>query len=227
MAQALTWLLTTSQSGETISEAVHAIAGLPTTPTVQDQLLCHQTVDILTRILTVELTKKSSCDTIKKSSGDLAGKSTRDGSNNPPGDLLSACLYALLHLVQCAPANAEDKDTLDALRALLAPNSVLSLTDALPDALRAIALCVKCRIILLYDERSRDLTLFDTDIPILIQSCEDAHLRRLLFEVHFLADEQSGFLFALRDRNMRNRDKAHVNLIKVAIGGAYNYFSPA
>ncbi|KAJ6525550.1 hypothetical protein DFH09DRAFT_1188324 [Mycena vulgaris] len=83
-AQALAWLLTESQDGPTIDAAVQAIAGLPMNPRVQDQLLCRQTVDILSKILLAD----PSAEVIDKSKPDLFG----------------ACLYALLHWPLSGPS---------------------------------------------------------------------------------------------------------------------------
>jgi hypothetical protein len=209
-AQALAWLLPQSQDGPTIDAAVQAIAGLPINPPVQDQLLCRQTVDTLSKILTTE----PSTDIIDKSKPDLFG----------------ACLYALLHLVQCAPANMDDEDGPAALRALVATGGALYNLGVIRNDLRSIALCVKCRIILLLcDEQTRDAnpTLFDVDIPVHINSCTDDHLRRLLYQVRFLARNSSSshapskYLAALKDRGVPDRDKVHAQLS--SRGSNYGY----
>ncbi|KAJ7774435.1 hypothetical protein B0H14DRAFT_334978 [Mycena olivaceomarginata] len=204
-AQALAWLLSESQDLETINAAVYAIAGLVANPRTQDQLLCRPTVDTLSRILSTELTRKSD---------DTA--------------LLEACLYALLRLLQCAPAHGEEPYVIDTLRAV-ATNDALSNTNSIPADLRVLAVCVRYRIILLLgDDRLYHGTVLEADIPMLIKSCGDPYLRRLLSEVHLLLrgfgkmnqspslPQSVNFLRVLRDRNTRDLSEMHAKLIKAA-----------
>jgi hypothetical protein len=208
-AQALTWLLAESSNVDTINAAIHAIAGLPANPAVQDELLHNSTVGLLLRTLSSELTKDS-----------------------PDGDSLSSSLYAIFHLVQAAPADTEDANSAAALKALIHPGGALYVTDSLAPGIREIALCVKCRILLFLCHGTHETTVFDTEIPVLIKSCADGHLRRLLFEIHLLArppgkatnhlplsQPPSNFLAILRDRNLANRTKIHEELVKAASAG--------
>jgi hypothetical protein len=207
-AQALAWLLSESQEIETINATVYAIAGLIANPRTQDQLLCRPTVDTLSRILSTELTRRS---------GDAA--------------LLEACLYALLRLVQCAPADGEEPYVLDTLRSL-ATSGALSDTKKIPTDARAIALCVKWRIILLLgDDRLREATFFEADIPMLIKTVKDPYLRRLLSEVHLLLrgfektkrgpslPQLVDFLRILGDRHRSDLNEVHAELCKAADAG--------
>jgi hypothetical protein len=196
-AQALAWLLFESQNSKTINAAVYAIAGLVANPRTQDQLLCRPTVDNLLQIST-ELIR------------------TPDDT-----DLLKACLYALLHLVQHAPADGEDSYMTEALRALVT-SGALSVTNSIPENLRTIALCVKWRIILLLEtDRQRHALVREDEISTLIKGCRDRYLRRLLSEIYVLRRGGSGktdghpFLSqcAHRLRNHRDRQLDDINTV--------------
>ncbi|KAJ7115388.1 hypothetical protein C8R44DRAFT_794568 [Mycena epipterygia] len=205
-AQALIWLVTESPNVATINAAIRAMAGLPSNPAVQDELLHHSIVALLSRTLSSELAKVSS-DT----------------------DALGACLYAILHLIQVAPPNAEETTTSAILKALANPGGVLSATNSMPAGIREIAVCVKARIWLFLLDDLPETSLFDTDIPVLIKSCTHEHLRRLLFEVRLLAsppDKAGGasalsgthpnYRAILQVRNSANRDQVHADLVKAA-----------
>jgi hypothetical protein len=191
---------------------VCAIAGLPNSPRIQHHLLCRPTVDILSTILSAELNKKPADTT-----------------------LLNACLYALLRLIQCSPAETEDPHLPDALRALVTKGA-LAATSSIPLDVRQIAFCVKSRIILLLCDDIGDKTPFEMDLPLLIKSCADTHLRRLLSEVHLLwrslshAEQRppllhprNDFLSLLKAPNTTNRNKVHEELVKAATSGSSAY----
>jgi hypothetical protein len=162
-AQALAWLLIESPNADTINAAIRAIAGLPANPVVQDELLHPSIAGLLSRTLSDEFAKAS-----------------------PDQDALSACLYAMLHLVQAAPSDPGDTIAPTILRALLNADGPLSVTDSMPGGIREIAVCVKARILLfLFDDLPRS-SVFDTELPWLLKSCRDKHLRRLLFEISLL-----------------------------------------
>ncbi|KAJ7122072.1 hypothetical protein C8R44DRAFT_162974 [Mycena epipterygia] len=205
-AQALAWLMTESPNVATVNAAIRAMAGLPANPAVQDELLSHSIAALLSRTLSSELAR-ASVDT----------------------DALGACLYAILHLIQAVPANAEDTATRTILQALTKPGGDLAVTNLMPAGIREIAVCVKARISLLLLHDLPETTLFDTDIPVLIKSCTDEHLRRLLFEVRLLAsppDKAGGasalsgthpnYRAILQNKNSANRDQVHVDLVKAA-----------
>jgi hypothetical protein len=197
-AQALAWLLFESQNSKTINAAVYAIAGLVANPRTQDQLLYRATVDTLLQIISTELIRRPD-DT----------------------DLLKACLYALLRLLQHAPADGEDLYMTDALRALVT-SGALSVTSSIPENLRTITFCVKCRIILLLEpDRQRHAPVHEADIPMLIKGCEDRYLRRLLAEISVLrrsgsgkTDERPFFSqWAHRLRTHRDRQRDDINMV--------------
>ncbi|KAF7368472.1 Alanyl-tRNA synthetase [Mycena venus] len=204
-AQALAWLLSESQATEAINATVYAIAGLVANPGTQDQLLCRPTVDVLSRMLSTELARRSGNE-----------------------DLLEACLYALLRLVQCAPADGEEPYVLGPLRTL-ATSGALSDMNSIPTNLRPIARCVKCRIILLLgDDKLRHATVLEPDISSLIKSSTDPYLRRLLSEVHLLLSgfgntnqgpcvpQSLDFLRILGDRHHPDLNEVHAELIRAA-----------
>jgi hypothetical protein len=203
-AQALTWLITESPNVDRVNPAIRAIAGLPATPAVQDELLRGPSVALLLGVLSSELAKSS-----------------------PDTDSLSSCLYALLHLVQAAPANPENHTATLSLKESVKLGGTLADTDLLPTSIREIALCVKGRIILLLCPDMQDTTLFETDITVLAQACADVHLRRLLIEIYTLSRGPSknigtsayNFREILGNPNSPNRDKIHAELVKEAISG--------
>ncbi|KAJ7257710.1 hypothetical protein C8J57DRAFT_544643 [Mycena rebaudengoi] len=201
-AQALAWLLMESPSADTITAAVRAIAGLPTNLFVQDELLRGPTVHPLLRMLSIELAK-----------------------GRPEPLVLSSCLYTLLHLVQAVSTDPGDESS-SALRASIKPGGPLFSTDLFPSDVREIGICVKARIMLLLCDRTSEATLFNTDIPVLIKSSANDHLRRLLFEVEVLmrphgkltaTESGNDFLSILRDRNALNRIETHDKVVKAAM----------
>jgi hypothetical protein len=209
-AQALTWLLTESPNADTINAAIRAVAGLPANLFVQNQLLHGSTVGILSRTLSVQLAKDS-----------------------PDRDLLSSSLHALLHLVQALPMDADDTDSPKALRALIDHGGPLFVTNSLPSGIQEVALCVKARILLFLCQDTHETTVFNTDIPILMGSCPDTHLRRLLFQILLLARPHTkpthhsshhtpdDFLTVLSNRYAANRNEVHAELVNVATSGSF------
>ncbi|KAJ7455458.1 hypothetical protein FB451DRAFT_642339 [Mycena latifolia] len=208
-AQALAWLLAESQNGDTITAAIRAIAGLPATPIVQDELLRPASVGLLSRTLSSELAKPASDPETSRS-----------------------CLYAIIHLVQTGPADAEDTISLGILGDLIDSGGPLAITDSLPAGIREIALCIKARIWLLIWGNAPDTILFDTELPVLLKACEPGHLRRLLFQVRLLASRPGNtpamsalcpssddFCAILRDGNAVNRNQVHAELVKTAASG--------
>ncbi|KAJ6587944.1 hypothetical protein B0H19DRAFT_977802, partial [Mycena capillaripes] len=197
-AQALAWLLCESQNSKTVNAAVYAIAGLVANPRTQDQLLCRSTVDTLSQIISNELIRRP------------------DDTN-----LLKACLYALLRLVQHAPSDGEDPYMTDVLRALVT-SGALSVPNSMPENQGTIALCVKCRIILLLEpDRQLHAPVREANIPVLIKGCGDRYLRRLLSEISVLRRGGSGktdedpFLsqWAHRLRNHGDRQRDDINFV--------------
>jgi hypothetical protein len=208
-AQALTSLLMESTNVDTINAAIYAIAGLPTSPAVQDELLRSSIVSLLSRTLCT-------------------------GLADDDRDAIRSSLYALLRLVQAAPANARDVDAMEALRALVNPDGPLALTDSLAPGIREIALCVKGRILLHLCRHtpnptfSPDTTLFEMEIPLLAKSCGDEYLSRLLHEICLLGQASAkptrckypfDFLAILNDPNSPNRNDVHMVLVNAAILG--------
>lgn len=210
-AQALLWLLNISPNVNTIHEAVRAIAGLPANIYVQEELLCRQhirgqTIGPLLKILSEELTK-----------------------NPLDTEALSYSLYAVLRVLQGTPANPA---TSSALKALVTAGGALVNTESLPPGIRELALCVKCRVLLLCHGVALEANLLETDIPLQIRACPEPHLRRLLIEIQLLADcadvgsirsaskkHSCNFLAILRDSNSPHRHRAHAELVSAAISG--------
>jgi hypothetical protein len=207
-AQALAWLLVESPNRDTVIGAIRAIAGLPANPAVQDELLHGPTVALLVRTLSAEFAKPL-----------------------PDPELLSSCLYAIFHLVQTAPAaaDAEDKASLLLLRALVSPGGELAATDSMQAGIHEIALCVNARIWFFLLRGVPENTLIDTEMPVLLKSCVDGHLRRLLFEIHLLSAHPGktgdasryDFLERLRIPNAVDREEVHTELTKAATSGMY------
>ncbi|KAF7344849.1 putative Transmembrane protein [Mycena venus] len=201
-AQALTWLMTESPNEDTIEAAIHAIAGLPANPAVQDELFRDTFVSLLVTVLADRLAKHS-----KKK------------------DSLISCLYALLHLVQVAPANPKETVGTGLIRDLINTGGALSDTDSIPFAARGITLCVKARIILLLCDGISDPTLFATEIPVLTHACADTHTRRLLIQIWILSrppskslgGRTSNYLSVLRNPFAANRNQIHSELVEAAI----------
>ncbi|KAJ6598050.1 hypothetical protein B0H10DRAFT_2086046, partial [Mycena sp. CBHHK59/15] len=118
-AQALAWLMTESPDADVVKETILAIAGLPATPHVQNELLSSSVIDILSRDLS---------------------EGVKDQLHT---DRLKSCLYALLHLVQTAPADADDMTVRTPLQAMVEPRGALFSADSLAPGVKEIALCVK------------------------------------------------------------------------------------
>lgn len=207
-AQALAWLLTESADSKVIEVSVRAIAGLPANARVQDELYQSSVMDILSRGLS-ECMKRS-------------GNPTR----------LSSYLYAILHLVQTGPSNLLDTSTGFALISLIKPGGPLHVLDNLERGIHEVALCVKARIILLHLDSSHSETgLFNVDIPVLLKSHLQPHIRQLLLEIHLLGNISTGvmtgsaqtetFLDMLRSSNGKIRNNGHEQLLKVANSGLY------
>ncbi|KAJ7164093.1 hypothetical protein C8R46DRAFT_1098721 [Mycena filopes] len=200
-AHALTWLVAESPNVDTVNAAIRAIAGLPANPIVQDALFGDTNAALLLRILSANLLKRS-----------------------PDNELISSCLYALLHLVQTAhlPSSASKF-----LQEAVLSGGPLADTDQMPAGLRELAFCVKSRIILLHSAPPLNITLFD-DILILIHACSDSHLRRMLIEICILSQQMSkssastlDFLAILRNPASVNREQIHGKLVKEASSERY------
>ncbi|KAJ7748658.1 hypothetical protein B0H16DRAFT_1725476 [Mycena metata] len=165
-AQALAWLLQASPPVDDVMRPIiQAIAGLPATVFVQDELLQPPIIDFLSRTLANELSR-------------------------PPlnEDHIIPILYALLHLVQTAPS-VVNSDSSRLLLALVNTQGPLFATETMGPGIQALALCVKGRIILLYDH-GRGQEVFETDIPVL-RASTDGHIRHLLTEVQLLSSHSS------------------------------------
>jgi len=215
-SQALAWLLVNSADGKVIQESAQAIAGLPANVQVQDALYQSSVADVLVRGL-------SECN-----------KVLRDGRNSP---LLSTYLYAILHLVQTGPLN-HDAATINALVSLVKPGSPLDLSNNLERGIYEIALCIKARILLLLCDRHDEIELFNMDIPILLKSSSQPHIRRLLLEVHLLDNNSTRtvpdsicdprrinqawpLLDMLKSENTEMRTGGHERLLHAANTGMY------
>jgi hypothetical protein len=194
-AFALSWLLRHSLDDETTDTAVRGVAGLPFTLAVQDELVRGSTAGTISNRLAAELLKD-----------------TKDAV------FLRGCLFALLHLVQTAPL---DPDAAQTLRDMVeTDNGVLSDIEAMPAGVHEVALCVKGRILLLLCDDTSNKTLFETDIPVLANCCEDICLLRSLREVCRLRQMSATDLGSLRSpHSTTSRFEAHATLIKEAIHG--------
>ncbi|KAJ7289885.1 hypothetical protein C8J57DRAFT_435344 [Mycena rebaudengoi] len=205
-ALALAWLVAEAPDLDTLNAGIRAIAALPVNLFVQEQLLSGRVVDALCRNLSAQVA---------------------DCSPDTDTTFLEASLYALLHLVQGAPSA---EHSLGALRDLISHRGPLFATDTLPVRVKELALCIKGRILLFLRPDIHQATLYDTDIPILLKSCSDPHLRSLLMEVLLLAgaftdkysQQTSHTSFAiLRDPSASNRNEIHAELVKAALSKEY------
>ncbi|KAK7030189.1 hypothetical protein R3P38DRAFT_896712 [Favolaschia claudopus] len=154
-AFALSWLLRHSFGDDTSGAAIRAIAGLPFTVEVQDELVLGSTASTVSNRLSAELLKES------------------DKMDAP---FLCCCLFALLHLIQTKPLDPAAARYLNDLI-----DSDGFHIQSMPVGVREVALCVKART-LLVSGRSES-ALFDTDIPVLANCCQDPCLLRSLREV--------------------------------------------
>ncbi|KAJ7342821.1 hypothetical protein DFH08DRAFT_235985 [Mycena albidolilacea] len=209
-AQALTWLLTESLNIDTINAAVCAVAGLHFTLLVQDELLQGSTASILSGVLSTEVSKKL-----------------------PATDSLRSSLYALLHIVQAAPA---DPPSSRVLRALVEAGGALFDPDFVSPCVQEVALCLKGRIILLLNDDLPTSALFQTDIPFLAKSCSDPYLRCLFIELCLLSHQSAksnaynppyDFLAILKDQTAANRNEVHAEFVKEANSGFSLASSPS
>ncbi|KAJ7875071.1 hypothetical protein B0H13DRAFT_1011365 [Mycena leptocephala] len=168
-AYALSWLLSYSTDSKTVNAAVHALAGLPFTASIQAELTQDSTTpNGLASLLSKELLNSA-----------------------PNADFVCATMYALLHLVQVAqpaPSEPVDEDPLTSLHALLKPGNALSNIDSMPLSVQTLAVCLKGRIIWFLSAHgvNDSRTLFERDIPVLASTCADPSLRRSLIELALL-----------------------------------------
>ncbi|KAK7030195.1 hypothetical protein R3P38DRAFT_897213 [Favolaschia claudopus] len=157
-AFALAWLLRNSLDDETTDAAIRAVAGLPFTIPVQDELVRGITASTISNRLSAELLKD-----------------TKDPA------FLRQCLFALLHLVQTKPL---DSEALRTLHDMVDSRNI----ESMPTGVHEVALCVKGRILLFYEpgtEQCED-AFFETDIRVLANCCHDPCLLRSLREVYRL-----------------------------------------
>ncbi|KAJ6506853.1 armadillo-type protein, partial [Mycena sanguinolenta] len=190
-AKALSWLLTQSLDVATITPVIQAIAGLTSSPAVQDELLNNNaTVGALLRALSFGLAK-----------------------NPPDTEILSMSLYAILQLLQAAPLDKHRAGPICSLEALVDSGGALYHIWSMPFQVQRIACCVKARILLLLhtQDRVRETELFDIAIPILKESTRPAgSLRGVLMGIQFLS-ENSDLLSSLQAA--KERDQGHANLV--------------
>ncbi|KAK7046329.1 hypothetical protein R3P38DRAFT_3175619 [Favolaschia claudopus] len=172
-AQAICWLLTQSASSSTATIAIHAVAGLPCSLFVQNELCRSSVGNMVLDLLSEEMTNPE-----------------------PDTDLLNVCLHALLRLTQAAPPELLITEFAQYLRRLVAPRGLLDDLAGLPAIIQDLALCIKARIIQLFCDPSQHIelfqqntALFEIDLPVLAKSCSDPYIRRLLIEVWFISDQ--------------------------------------
>ncbi|KAF7334578.1 hypothetical protein MVEN_02287700 [Mycena venus] len=192
-AFALSWLLRQFLDDETRDAAIRAVAGLPFTVGVQDELIHGSTAGVIVNRLSTELLKLA-----------------------PDPEFLRACLFALLHVVQTVPWDTRE-DKLG-LCALINEGGALFAIDSMPAGAQEVALCLKGRIKLfsLDPIPDTDTDFFQTDIPALARSCDDGCLRRFLLELCLLFDGQSQYLKTLREQHASRR-LVHAQLTEGAI----------
>jgi hypothetical protein len=224
-ARALAWLLTQSLAAEKLKSAILAIAGLPFDASVQDELREVQTITVISAALSEELSK---------------------GAVKANPEFITACFYALLHLVQTRNGiTGVRKELILAFQSLCEQINVFSGTDTIPPSAQGAALCVKGRIIQLFGDganREKQRTLFDMALPALIRSCpsSDKYLQHLLMQVYLLngmpvpdgavnGAVQNGmthnpnrldFRGLLRDATGNRRDKILTDLVVTAKSGS-------
>ncbi|KAF7341826.1 E3 ubiquitin-protein ligase listerin [Mycena sanguinolenta] len=192
-AKVLTWLLTQSLDVATVTPAIQAIAGLKSSPAVQNELLNNNsTVGVLLRALSTGLT-----------------------SNPPDVGILSMSLYAILQMLQAGPRPKDLDGPVNSLVALVRPGGVLSDIWSMPFQVQRIACCVKARIyFFLWDNHNEpEPELFDTTIPILKESARlQGSLWRVLVEIQLLADKKLALLAPLQDAT--DRDRGYANFVE-------------
>ncbi|KAJ7861794.1 armadillo-type protein [Mycena olivaceomarginata] len=140
---------------------------------------------------------------------------------------LRSSLYALLHIVQAAPA---DPPSSRVLRALVEAGGALFDPDFVSPCVQEVALCLKGRIILLLNDDLPTSALFQTDIPFLAKSCSDPYLRCLFIELCLLSHQSAkssaynppyDFLAILKDQTAANRNEVHAEFVKEANSARY------
>lgn len=205
-AQALAWLLVESADSRIVEEAIQAIAGLPASPDVQDELYRDSVVSLLSRGL-----------------GDCM-KSTDNRS------MLSAYLFAILRLVQTGPSQRDSPVPSLLLSLVDTLQSIGVHAHGVPE----VALCVKGRVLLLFSD-DHDTALFKMDLPILLKASPQGHIRRLLLEVFLLysgctsitptpawsvpLQRQLTILEMVKNGAANIRNKGHEELLKKATFG--------
>jgi len=162
-AQLLLWLFDLCDKSTEIERAITAIAGLDPSPDTQDKLhsssfayqLCHH----LSR--------------------------TDPDSNSP---MLKAYLYAILQLLRTGfprLGSLEEHKVRPSLIKLVDEGGLLHNCDSLAMGVQEIAICIKARIVLLYELRSHE-RVFNVTIPSLLHSTTDKTCHQMLQEVHVL-----------------------------------------
>ncbi|KAJ7807558.1 hypothetical protein B0H14DRAFT_3764100 [Mycena olivaceomarginata] len=122
-ARALAWLLTQSLAAEKLKSAILAIAGLPFDASVQDELREVQTITVISAALSEELSK---------------------GAVKANPEFITACFYALLHLVQTRNGiTGVRKELILAFQSLCEQINVFSGTDTIPPSAQGAALSDK------------------------------------------------------------------------------------
>ena len=98
------------------------------------------------------------------------------------------------------------------------------MTDAMPAGIREIALCIRARVRLFLMTNVPETGLLDVQIPVLLKSCPDGHIRRLLFETHLLAAHPAkhGVQMAVRRNSTVGRDRIHAELVKATNSGSWS-----
>ncbi|KAF7344923.1 Pheromone B alpha 1 receptor [Mycena venus] len=192
-AQALSWLLTHSFDAGIINEAIRAVAGLPCTLSVQDELIRGSTVSIISTLLSAEVSKNPS---------DM--------------DLLSAYLYAMLRLIQAAPP---DTESVKVIRTLVETGGALVNTDLLPPSLREVSLqfLFNTEISVLAN------TGVDLDPHLHRLLVEVCLLANSSPESNSLPPFSPSYTFldVLKDASSVNRNQVHVELARTASRGQY------
>jgi hypothetical protein len=193
-AFALSWLLRHSLDDETTDVAVRGVAGLPFTLAVQDELVRGSTASTISNRLSAELLK-----------------GTKDAA------FLRGCLFALLHLVQTAPLVPDAAQTLREM--IETDGGILCNIELMPTGVHEVALCVKGRIQLLLCQDTSDSTLFETDIPVLANCCEDTCLLREVCCLRQMSASQAADFISLVSPHTAGRFEAHAKVTRDAHQG--------
>lgn len=163
-AQALSWLLVASADATVVESCVRAIAGLPATPDIQDRLFHNAVINVLT-----------------------TGLCHHMHGNHSNSLSLRGYLYAIYHLVQTKrPLSHSKSSNISPLSSIVQSGGPLYQWDRLERGTQEVALCVKARILLFFNDPQRYGELFLTDVPILMNSFPSSHVIRLLQEVQIL-----------------------------------------